>query len=94
MACGVLHFMSIYSDLAYRKSSNIDTQYVKYAETICIGLSTVYRIDGIMVAVYGVRNHPVRVPSRFVPYTAMAHILLYFTAVNTVRVMTYKTCIS
>jgi hypothetical protein len=56
-----------------------------------LGLGTVYHIDGITVAVYGVRNHPVGVPSRFVPYTAMAHILPYFTAVNTVRVTTYKT---
>jgi len=59
-----------------------------------LGLGTVYRIDGITVAVYGVRNRPIRAPSRFVPYTATAHILPYFTAVNTVRVTTYKTCIS
>jgi hypothetical protein len=47
-----------------------------------VGLGTVYRIDGITVAVYGVRNRPVGVPSRFVPYTATAHILPYFTAVK------------
>jgi hypothetical protein len=55
-----------------------------------LGLGTVYHIDGIMVTVYSVRNRPVGVPSRFVPYTATTHILPYFT----VRVTRYKTCIS
>jgi len=63
-------------------------------DEVALGLGTIYCIDGIMVAVYGVHNRPVKIPSRFVPYRAMAHILPYFTAVNTVRVMTYKTCIS
>ena len=46
-----------------------------------LGLGTVYCIDSITVAVYGVRNRPIGVPSRFMPYTATAHILPYFMAV-------------
>ena len=44
-----------------------------------IGLFTVYRIDGITVAVYGCRHRTVGVLSRFGPYTATAQLTPYFT---------------
>ena len=44
-----------------------------------VGLCTVYRIDGITVAVYGGCHRTVEVPSRFEPYTARAQLTPYFT---------------
>ena len=35
-----------------------------------VGLSTVHRIDGLTVAVYGGRHRTVRALSKFGPYTA------------------------
>jgi hypothetical protein len=44
-----------------------------------LGLCTVYRIDGITVAVYGRRHRTVRVLSKFGPYPATAQLTPYPT---------------
>jgi hypothetical protein len=50
-----------------------------HASMPLIGLCTVYRIDGITVAVYGRRHRTVRVLSKFGPYPATAQLTPYPT---------------
>ena len=61
--------------MEYRRGRHFD---------ICVelGLSTVYRIDGITVTIYGCWHHTVKALSTFEPYTATAQLTLYFMAVD------------